>query len=72
MIFKRDIRDGHVINIERNMQNTARDTQPVSFSDVEQAIRSNPKRNMKLESITSIHPVVSTIDSILWMPKGWV
>ena len=54
------------------MQNTARDTQPVSFSDVEQAIRSNPKRNMKLESITSIHPVVSTIDSILWMPKGWV
>jgi len=53
------------------MQNTARDTQPVSFSEVEQAIRSNPRRGLRLETITNIQPVVSTTDSISWMPKGW-
>ena len=53
------------------MQNTVRDTQPVSFTDIEQAIRCNPKRGSKLEPISFVHPILSTVDAITWMPKGW-
>ena len=55
----------------KRMQNTARDTQPVSFTDIEQAIRCNPKRSLKLETITAIHPVINLVENISWMPKGW-
>jgi hypothetical protein len=54
------------------MQNTARETQPVLFSDVEQAIYCNPKRGLKLDAIVCVQPILSTADSISWMPKGWV
>lgn len=54
------------------MQNTARETQPVSYLEVHQAILGNPRRSLKLETISSIHPVVCKEDSISWMPKGWV
>jgi len=53
------------------MQNTARDTQPVSFTDIENAIRCNPKRGVKLDPISSVHPVATTVKSVSWMPKGW-
>lgn len=53
------------------MQNTARDTQPVLWSDIETAIGANSRRNMKLESISGVSQITESVASISWMPVGW-
>ena len=57
------------------MQNTVRDSQPVSWSDIEQVIRTNPHRSRKLDPVTAAAAGVIQEDSkataINWMPAGW-
>lgn len=55
------------------MQNTARETQPVSCLEIEQAILANKRNNKSLPPIE--FGKVDKIDDeffIQWMPKGWV
>jgi hypothetical protein len=53
------------------MQNTARDTQPVSWSDIEAAIKSNPHRKRCAEAICpDAVPIEEQTKSVAWLP-GW-
>jgi hypothetical protein len=54
------------------MQNTARDTQPVSWSEIEQAIKQNNNRKRCVEPIRI--DAVTTEEKqnpVSWMPPGW-
>lgn len=54
------------------MQGTVRDTQPVSWTDIEHAISSNPHRRRTLEPITTTSAQSETDAKVVeWMPKGW-
>ena len=54
------------------MQGTVRDTQPVSWNEIEKAIQANPNRNRKLEAINlSRVDVESVATPVTWMPSGW-
>ena len=57
------------------MQTTVRDTQPVSWNDIDKVISMNPHRNMrfdtiKMEKADTIKTYVDA-DVVNWMPKGW-
>jgi hypothetical protein len=55
------------------MQNTARDTQPVSWSEIEQVIKMNPHRKRCVEAIVPGSCAVADDDtkvSVAWLP-GW-
>jgi hypothetical protein len=56
------------------MQSTVRDTQPVSWSDIDKVISMNPHRNMTLDPIRgecaeSVKDIDA--DAVNWMPAGW-
>ena len=56
------------------MQNTARDTQPVSWTDIENVIRCNPHRHRTLAPVSK--PTASCEKEVIatavnWMPPGW-
>lgn len=55
------------------MQNTARDSQPVSWTDIEQAIRTNSYRKRCVEPIVAGDGDMAESDTnpVPWMPKGW-
>jgi hypothetical protein len=54
------------------MQNTARDTQPVSWSDIEQVIKVNPHRRRCVDPIrTDAVAIDEQVNSVAWLP-GWV
>jgi len=54
------------------MQATVRETQPVSWSDIENVIRLNPHRHRTLDTVMSTS-VKSDTDAkaVSWMPSGW-
>lgn len=60
------------------MQGTVRDTQPVSWNDIERIIQANPHRERRLDeirltdgpSVTAAQPQVNE-RPVLWLPKGW-
>jgi hypothetical protein len=53
------------------MQNTARDTQPVSCAEIVQAISSNPHRNKTVEAILSTGAITDKATPVAWMAPGW-
>ena len=55
------------------MQNTARDSQPVSWTDIEQAIRGNSYKKRSLEAIEAKEGGVleSEETPVPWLPNGW-
>jgi hypothetical protein len=54
------------------MQGTVRDTQPVSWNEIEKAIQANPNRNRKLDAINlSRVDVEAESTPVNWMPTGW-
>jgi hypothetical protein len=55
------------------MQSTVRDTQPVSWSDIDKVISMNPHRNMTLDPIRRecAESVTASADAVNWMPDGW-
>ena len=56
------------------MQNTARDTQPVTWTDIENAICSNSRRKLGLDSILVKSNNTESLGveaPIQWMPSGW-
>jgi hypothetical protein len=54
------------------MQATVRDTQPVCWTEIEEAIRVNPHRRKILESVVSTSVKSDTAaKSVLWMPADW-
>ena len=58
------------------MQGTVRDTQPVSWNDIEKVLQSNPHRNRTLDTI-KLNGSNSGINAkkeatpVNWMPSGW-
>lgn len=52
-------------------QNTARDTQPVSWSEIEQAISANPQRRSIVDAISEVRAVTDKAAPVAWMPSGW-
>jgi len=56
------------------MQNTARETQPVSWSEITEVIKSNPHRNKGLSEIRAqpnMEATVASAATVPWMTKGW-
>ena len=55
------------------MQGTVRDTQPVSWNDIEKVLLLNPNRNRTLDAITLNGSNSGQKDAtpVNWMPTGW-
>lgn len=56
------------------MQGTVRDTQPVSWNDIERVLQSNPHRDRRLEEISPIAAAGAAAAAerpVLWLPTGW-
>jgi len=53
------------------MQNTARDTQPVSCSEIEQAIAANPHRFKTVDAISTCPVISDKAVPVAWMAPGW-
>jgi len=55
------------------MQGTVRDTQPVSWNDIEKVLLLNPNRNRTLDTITLNGSNSGQKDAtpVNWMPEGW-
>ena len=56
------------------MQNTARETQPVSWSEITEVIKSNPHRNKGLTEIRAqpnMEAAVASAATVPWMTRGW-
>jgi hypothetical protein len=53
------------------MQNTARDTQPVLWSDIEQAINCNSQRRACVDEISAVRGIDVKATPVTWMTPGW-
>jgi hypothetical protein len=53
------------------MQNTAREAQPVSWSEILDVIKTNPHRNQRLDLISTIPAIDGEGAVIPWMGAGW-
>ena len=53
------------------MQNTVRDTQPVSWTEINEAIMRNPHRNRCLDPISAVPTISNTAAAVPWMAKDW-
>jgi len=53
------------------MHNTARDTQPVSWTDIENAIATNTRKGLRLETVSLVPQITTVAAPVAWMPSGW-
>lgn len=53
------------------MQNTVRDTQPVSWSEIADVIKLNSHRTKGLPEIRSVFGMETVESAVPWMSKGW-